>query len=156
MLRCPKCESELPEGAKFCNKCGFSQTNPLLMAIPRVQKDIRIGDLDEEQIPVTPRLPQDYDVLPTVKAEAVRPVKANKSTRNGTAAHRALAPSPKARFTPNTGPIYIGRVVSVNKKPPRRNLLLTRAGLYVTLVIITCLIIVIGFAIVSTLFQHAH
>ncbi|HEY4033284.1 MAG TPA: hypothetical protein VGL94_04895 [Ktedonobacteraceae bacterium] len=126
------------------------------MAIPRVQKDRRIGNLDEEQIPVTPRLPQDYDVLPTIKAEAIRPVKTNKPTKNGTAAHRALAPSPKARFTPNTGPIYIGRVISVDKKPPRRNLLLTRAGLYVTLVIITCLIIAIGFTIVYTLSQHGN
>jgi len=156
MLRCPKCESELPESAKFCSKCGFSQTNPLLMAIPRVQKDIRISDLDKEQIPVTPHLNQDYDVLPTAKVEAVRPVKTNKPTRNGTAAHRALAPSLKARFIPNTKPLYIGRVVSVGKKPSRRNLLLTRAGLYLTLAIITCLIITASFIIIYTLSQHPH
>src|SRR6266568_851015 len=32
MVRCPRCKSELPAEARFCNKCGFNQTNARLAA----------------------------------------------------------------------------------------------------------------------------
>src|SRR6266487_2118729 len=32
MLLCPKCNAELPADARFCNKCGFNQTNARLAA----------------------------------------------------------------------------------------------------------------------------
>jgi hypothetical protein len=37
MYRCPRCNSELPEYARFCNKCGFNQTNARMMAIAQAQ-----------------------------------------------------------------------------------------------------------------------
>jgi hypothetical protein len=161
MLHCHRCESELPEGAKFCNNCGLNQTNPILVAIPRIQKDIQTGNLDEKQIPVTPHIALDNDVLPTAKIEAVRLPKANKSIKNdndnenGVVSH-VQTPSLKVRLTQHTGPIYIGRVVSVGRKPFRRNLLLTRVGLYITLAILTCLIIGIGFTLVYIIFHQTH
>jgi hypothetical protein len=182
MSCCSRCGSELPEGAKFCNNCGLSQTNPILVAIPRVQKEIQIGKIDEGQIPETPRLslddstlsttkpestPEtprlslDDEVLPTAKTQAIRPVKANKPIQNqnrskiGTMS-QARIPAMKARFTRDTGPIYIGKVVSVGRKPFRRNLLLTRVGLYVTLVILTCLIIGIGFTLAYVVLHQTH
>lgn len=180
MSHCSRCESELPEGAKFCNNCGLSQTNPILVAIPRVQKEIQIGKIDEEQIPVTlrlsqdngtlpiakeeqtpttPRLSQDDETLSTAKTAAVRPVKTKKPIQNGNkngTMSQAQVPLLKAHFTRDTGPIYIGKVVSVGRKSFRRNLLLTRAGLYVTLVILTCLILGIGFTLAYAVFHQAH
>lgn len=37
MLRCPRCNSELPEYARFCNKCGFNQTNARMMAMAQAE-----------------------------------------------------------------------------------------------------------------------
>lgn len=154
MLHCPRCESKLPEGAKFCNHCGLSQTNPILVAIPRGQKDLPIGNLSEEQIPTTPPISQNNDTPPTAKLEAVHPVKSYKTKSGNTSPMRTL--SLKARFTRNAAPAYIGKVVSVGRKPLRRNLFLTRVGLYITLVILTCLIIGIGFAIAYAIFHQIH
>jgi hypothetical protein len=190
MSRCPRCENELPEWAKFCNRCGLSQTNPLLEAIPRVQKGRQIGNLgtiripatphifqdddalstideipvtpplsqnDQVQISVTPRIPQDVDILPTIKMAATRPAKANQAQKNGhSAAPYMRVPSLKARFTQNMGPNYIGRVVSVGRKPSRRNPLLTRAGLYTMLAILTCFIMGIAFSIVYVISHRTH
>jgi hypothetical protein len=38
MFRCPRCNSELPETARFCNKCGFNQTNARMMAMASAQQ----------------------------------------------------------------------------------------------------------------------
>jgi hypothetical protein len=156
MLRCPRCENELPVNAKFCNHCGLSQTNPILVAIPQGQKDLptRNSNLSEEQIPTTPPIAQVNDTPATAKLEAIHPVK-TPQTKCGTTSHTRTL-SLKARFTQNAAPAYIGKVVSVDRKPFRRNLLLTRAGLYITLVILTCLVIGIGFAIAYTIFHQTH
>ncbi len=156
MLHCPRCENELPVSAKFCNHCGLSQTNPILVAIPRDQKDLLIGNsnLSEELIPITPPISQENDAPATAKLEAVHPVKTHQAKNSTTSHTRTL--SLKAQFTQNAAPAYIGKVVSVGRKPFRRNLLLTRAGLYITLVILTCLVIGIGFAIAYTIFHQIH
>jgi hypothetical protein len=185
MLRCPRCENELPVNAKFCNHCGLSQTNPILVAIPQGQKDLptrnsnlseeqiptilpitlvnnapaknlltRNSNLSEEQIPTAPPIAQVNDTPATAKLEAIHPVK-TPQTKCGTTSHTRTL-SLKARFTQNAAPAYIGKVVSVDRKPFRRNLLLTRAGLYITLVILTCLVIGIGFAIAYTIFHQTH
>src|SRR5437764_1820191 len=99
MFRCPKCDFELPDNANFCNNCGLSQTNPLLMAMPRVQKGQRITKPDKEQVQPTPRIPRDNDASATIKAETVRPVRTNRPTRNRLAMQ---TPSLEARFTQST------------------------------------------------------
>jgi len=142
MFHCPRCEIELPEDAKFCNKCGLSQTNPMLVAIPQAQKDKRASKLD--------------DTSATIRIETIRAVRTNTPIRNGAVAPPMQASLREARFTQNTGPLYLGRVVSIKRKRPRRNLLLTRAGLYLTLFLLTCLIIGIGFTIVYAVFLRPH
>src|SRR5689334_20705778 len=34
MFRCPKCHTELPADARFCNKCGFNHTNAMKAVSP--------------------------------------------------------------------------------------------------------------------------
>src|SRR5579884_2029599 len=35
MFRCPKCHTELPADARFCNKCGFNHTNAMKAVSPQ-------------------------------------------------------------------------------------------------------------------------
>lgn len=156
MFHCPRCEIELPEDAKFCNKCGLSQTNPMLVAIPQAQKDKRASKLAKKQMQSTSQSLQDHDTSATIRIETIRAVRTNTPIRNGAAAPPMQASLREARFTQNTGPLYLGRVVSIKRKRPRRNLLLTRAGLYLTLFLLTCLIIGIGFTIVYAVFLRPH
>jgi hypothetical protein len=51
MYYCPKCQAKLPEDARFCNLCGFNQTNARLAALSAVP---RPGQPSRAAAPVPP------------------------------------------------------------------------------------------------------
>lgn len=162
-MLCSQCQFELPENAKFCTNCGLSQENAINMAVSQPQKDqliskldteqtqplLPIGQLDTEQTQPVPHIAGYRGALPTTKIAMVR-LPGNKTT----VPYTPVPPLLKARFIQNTGPLYIGRVVSITRKPLRRNLLRTRTGLSLLLIILTALFIRVGFAIVYAVFHH--
>jgi hypothetical protein len=38
MYYCPKCHADLPADARFCNNCGFNQTNARMAALSATQR----------------------------------------------------------------------------------------------------------------------
>jgi zinc-ribbon domain len=39
MIHCPRCQSELPQDARFCNRCGFNQTDAKMVSVlERIQQ----------------------------------------------------------------------------------------------------------------------
>jgi hypothetical protein len=152
---CSQCEFEFPENAKFCANCGLRQTDAVNVAVSQPQKDPPISKLDREQIQLVPDRADNSGTLLTTKAESICPVRTTPPTGNETTApHMPASPLLKARFTQNTGPLSIGRVVSITRKPFRRNLLLTRTGLYILLIILTCIFARVGFAILYAVLHH--
>jgi hypothetical protein len=51
MFRCPKCQQELTDNARFCTYCGFNQTNARLNSIRAAQEALNAS-------PATPSVPQ--------------------------------------------------------------------------------------------------
>lgn len=152
---CSQCEFELPENAKFCTSCGLRQTDAVNVVVSQPQKDQPISKLDREQIQPAPHIADNSGTLPITKAEIVCPVSTTLPTGNETTVpYTPVPPLLKARFTQNMGPLYIGRVISITRKPLGRNLLLTRTGLYITLIILTCIFISVGFAILYAVLHH--
>jgi len=149
---CFQCEFELPENAKFCTNCGLRQTDAVNVAVSQSQKAQLISKLDREQIQLALHIANNSGTLP---AGIACPVSTILPTRNKTTVpYTPVPPLLKACFVQNTGPLYIGRVVSITRKPLRRNLLLTRTGLYITLIILTCIFIRVGFAILYAVLHH--
>jgi hypothetical protein len=152
---CSQCEFELPENAKFCTNCGLRQMDAVNVAVSQPQKDQPISKLDREQTQLAPHIADNSGNLLTTKAGIVCPASTTPPIGNETTVpYTPVPPLLKARFVQNTGPLYIGRVVSITRKPLRRNLLLTRTGLYITLIILTCIFIRVGFAILYAVLHH--
>lgn len=57
MFRCPRCHQELPANARFCNNCGFNQTNARLDSIRAAQDALNESPLPSVP-PVSPSIPQ--------------------------------------------------------------------------------------------------
>jgi hypothetical protein len=70
MIHCPKCQSELPHDARFCNTCGFNQTNANMVSVlERIAQQsppaVSRTPAPQEQSPSAPGQPFARGILPT-------------------------------------------------------------------------------------------
>src|ERR1051326_3678765 len=70
MIHCPRCQSELPQDARFCNRCGFNQTNAKMVSVSdRVahQASPATPGMPSPQVPAPPTPAQQFAMgnLPT-------------------------------------------------------------------------------------------
>jgi hypothetical protein len=118
MFRCPRCNSELPEHARFCNKCGFNQTNARMMAMAQAQpappppgavqpvrtstppRDAGTPATPAPAIPKTPAPPPAPDAAPPKGLSLTRRYIADQETRHQPAQQVNAAPLPSTPGAP--------------------------------------------------------
>ena len=72
---CPKCGTELVQGALFCHKCGcrLADSIPELKAEPRVEALPESGE-PEPRLPVERAVPEEQAISPTEPPQRRKPV----------------------------------------------------------------------------------
>src|SRR6266700_5281784 len=98
MIHCPRCQSELPQDARFCNRCGFNQTDANMVSV--------LERIMQQASPAAPGMPSPQGQSPSMPVQQfamgnlpTTPVP-GKETRNGpydTIAQVAPADTPPAR-----------------------------------------------------------
>jgi hypothetical protein len=61
MIHCPKCQSELPQDARFCNRCGFNQTDAKMVSV--------LERMAQQASPATPGMPSPQGQTPPMPAQ---------------------------------------------------------------------------------------
>ena len=72
MFLCPRCHHELPENAKFCNYCGFNQTNARIESIRAAQEALNRPPV-APSVPQTPPLVNENKVVGPMRSIKVAP-----------------------------------------------------------------------------------
>jgi hypothetical protein len=98
MIHCPRCQSELPQDARFCNRCGFNQTNARMVSV--------LERITQQASPAAPGMPSPQGHSPSMPGQQfamgnlpTTPVP-GKETKNGpydTIAQTASPDTPPAR-----------------------------------------------------------
>ena len=81
MFPCPRCHHELPENARFCNYCGFNQTNARIESIRAAQEALNVPP-PTPSVPQTSPLVRENKVVGSMRSIKVEP-KQNAMTASG-------------------------------------------------------------------------
>lgn len=72
MFPCPRCQHELPANARFCNYCGFNQTNARLESMRAAQQVLNTPQVTPS-VPSTPPVPGDNKAAGSMRSIKVEP-----------------------------------------------------------------------------------